>query len=152
MVSLNRANSSLSGRAENLTLLLYPLETGYETGFFEVLCLLVLGVFYMGLLSLVDSPLLHSLLLFGNQRLMGRADGDKVLDRGPRLAVTPMDPEVAHEAKKVVALCRERNFKNNVLVVRNLHKSFGRVRSRAFALSLLPISKGPPFCFIFAAF
>ncbi|XP_040064743.2 phospholipid-transporting ATPase ABCA3-like [Ixodes scapularis] len=105
--------------------LLPPLGPGYETGFFEAITLVAEGFFYLGVLFLTDSQLLHGMVWHLNRKLLGTSDDDNDGDRGPRLVVASMDPEVEREQKQVEKIFKLREFKDVIMVVRGLTKSFG---------------------------
>ncbi|CAN8004389.1 unnamed protein product, partial [Ixodes hexagonus] len=108
--------------------LLQPFSPGYETGFFEVLTLVVEGLFYLGILFLADSQLLHGLLWYLSQMLLGASEDSSEQEKGPRLVVASLDPEVAREKQEVEQIYHKREFKEVAMAVRDIQKTFGWIR------------------------
>ncbi|XP_064477790.1 phospholipid-transporting ATPase ABCA3-like isoform X2 [Ornithodoros turicata] len=104
---------------------LTPLGMGYETGLFELVTMLVEGLLYMGLLSLMDSPQMSALqwYWYGRNETQGSADQDK----GPRLVAVALDHDVEKEAELVEEIYKAHVFKNVALAVRGLEKWIGHI-------------------------
>ncbi|KAK8788240.1 hypothetical protein V5799_021984 [Amblyomma americanum] len=110
--------------------LLYPLEPFSETGFYEAVSMVVVGMLYLAVLALLDSPLAFCLHWYAARRLLGGDEPgeDAEEQRGPRLVALSMDPEVEREVRLVNQVCRTKAFREVAMVIRNVQKAVGFVK------------------------
>ncbi|KAH7952385.1 hypothetical protein HPB52_022185 [Rhipicephalus sanguineus] len=101
---------------------LQPLSVDLNTGFLEVLALLLEGCFCFALICFLDSDLM--------QRLWSRVEGQEppAVYKGDGYQRNTMDGDVIKETQLVDDIYKQRHFDRQVMLVRGLSKAYGFFR------------------------
>ncbi|XP_077548312.1 phospholipid-transporting ATPase ABCA3-like [Haemaphysalis longicornis] len=125
-----RISPCCQARLANDTMsLLDPLEPWRDTGFYEAARMVLQGVLYIVMLSIIDSQLVYRVRWLVNRRVQGTEYTDKVTmqPRGPRIVDSCMDAEVEEEASLVDQVFRCKAFGEGAMTIQQICKTVGIV-------------------------